>query len=707
MATRKNRDNQRTKARHRRNTDQPRAARRRKKITRFTNQMRAKLLVLFGGVCLVLAALIVRIVYIQKVDGDRYSKIVLAQQQYNSTTIPFQRGNITDCNGTVLATSVDVYNVALDCKVINEKKEYLRATVRALVKCFPELDAATLKEEIQKRGNSQYYVVAKKLPYEQIEPFLAIQDDKKKNPNVQGVWFEKEYQRKYPFGKLACSTIGFTAAGDVGVNGLEKYYDSILNGTNGREYGYLNTENDFEKTVINAQNGDTIVSTIDVNIQKVVEQEIQNFNDQYAYNARDGAGSENTAVVVTNPGTGEILAMAASPSFDLNNPRDLSVNYDEAQIAAMSDDEKMEALNRIWENYCLTQTYEPGSTAKPFTVAAALETGAVSVDESFFCDGFEHIGKRDIHCSKRSGHGPQTLKEAVMNSCNDVMMQLANRSGTDGFVKYQEIFNLGMKTNIDLPGEARTDSLIYHADNMDPTALATNAFGQNFNVTMIQMVSAYNSILNGGTYYQPHVVKKILDDKGNTVKTIEPTIVRETISKETSDLLKDYMYATVSKGTAKYAKVEGYSMGGKTGTAEMLPRHNGQYLVSYIGFAPVEEPQVLIYVVVKRPNVADQADSKYAQTIAKNILSQILPYMNIYPDEDENGNIIDGANELQKADQTKQLKKGKKKSTDDVQSEATDDTPDAQPDSPANEEQDPAPDTTPVNEKAVKQEETE
>ena len=264
-----------------------------------------------------------------------------------------------------------------------------------------------------------------------------------------------------------------------------------------------------------------------------------------------------------------------------------------------------------------------------------------------------------------------------------------------------------MKTNIDLPGEARTDSLIYHADNMDPTALATNAFGQNFNVTMIQMVSAYNSILNGGTYYQPHVVKKILDDKGNTVKTIEPTIVRETISKETSDLLKDYMYATVSKGTAKYAKVEGYSMGGKTGTAEMLPRHNGQYLVSYIGFAPVEEPQVLIYVVVKRPNVADQADSKYAQTIAKNILSQILPYMNIYPDEDENGNIIDGANELQKADQTKQLKKGKKKSTDDVQSEATDDTPDAQPDSPANEEQDPAPDTTPVNEKAVKQEETE
>lgn len=620
------------------------------KFDRVTQGMRWKMSSVFLLICLAMFCLAARVACIQYENKDEYQKMVLAQQGYGGSTIPFQRGNITDCNGTILATSVDVYNVVLDCKVINSKAAYKEATIQALVKCFPQLDAATLEKEITDRKDSQYYVVAKKLPYEETRKFLKIQKNTKKHPNVQGVWFEKEYERNYPMKSLASTIIGFTTSGNEGINGLESYYNDVLNGTDGRQYGYLNQQNDYEQRVIDATDGQSLVTTIDANIQSIVEKKILEYNEQYRDNFREGAGSENTAVIVADPKNGEILAMAEYPTYDLSDPRDLTAYYSQEAIDAMTEDEKYDILNKLWQNYCITNSYEPGSTAKLFTVAAALETGSVHPDEKFICDGFQQVGNRQIHCVNRGGHGEETIQQAIMNSCNDVMMQLVERMGPKNFIDYQTIFNIGLKTGIDLPGEVKTADQIYTENTMNATALATNSFGQNFNVTMIEMVAAYNSILNGGSYYRPHVVKKILDSEGNTLKTVEPVKVRETISKETGEYLKQYLQATVSEGTAKAAKVEGYSMGGKTGTAETYPRKNEQYLVSFIGYVPANDPQVLVYSVINRPNVEDQAHSTYAQILTKNVLEEILPYMNIYPDETEDPDAKEkGAEDLPEA----------------------------------------------------------
>ncbi|MFQ7239351.1 MAG: peptidoglycan D,D-transpeptidase FtsI family protein [Roseburia intestinalis] len=581
--------------------------------------------------------------YIEYTSGDKYEKIVLSQQEYDSQTIPYQRGDIVDSKGTVLATSIAVYNVILDCSVMTSKDEYIEPTIQALASCFEDLDSNTLYGYAKDQKDSRYIVLKKKASYEEIQPFVEMQEavdekGKKVNPDIKGVWFEKEYQREYPYGALGSSIVGFTASGNVGVNGLEQYYNETLNGVDGREYGYLNTDNNFEKTIKAAKNGNTVVSTIDSHIQSVVEQKIADFNETYTGNFReDEPGASHVGVLIMNPNNGDVLAMANYPNYDLSNPRDLSAYYTQEEIDAMDEDAQMDALNQLWQNFCTTYTYEPGSTAKPFTVAAGLETGKVSTGDSFYCDGYEHVGGHDIHCVNRSGHGMETLEQTLMNSCNDAMMQISYRLGSDIFTKYQQIFGFGQRTGIDLPGEARTDSLIYTADNMGPVDLATNAFGQNFNTTMIQLATAYCSLVNGGSLYQPYVVKRITDESGNTISEVTPTLLRETVSKSTSDALKQYMYSTVTGGTAVTAKVDGYSMGGKTGTAQKAGRDGVNYLVSFIGFAPVEDPQLVIYCVVDEPNVAEQFHSTYAQNIVREILEEVLPYMNIYRDEDTTG----------------------------------------------------------------------
>lgn len=598
---------------------------------------------MFSAIAVLLTGLIGRLMYIEYTSGDKYEKIVLSQQEYDSQTIPYQRGDIVDSKGTVLATSIAVYNVILDCSVMTSKDEYIEPTIQALASCFEDLDSNTLYGYAKDQKDSRYIVLKKKASYEEIQPFVEMQEavdekGKKVNPDIKGVWFEKEYQREYPYGALGSSIVGFTASGNVGVNGLEQYYNETLNGVDGREYGYLNTDNNFEKTIKAAKNGNTVVSTIDSHIQSVVEQKIADFNETYTGNFReDEPGASHVGVLIMNPNNGDVLAMANYPNYDLSNPRDLSAYYTQEEIDAMDEDAQMDALNQLWQNFCTTYTYEPGSTAKPFTVAAGLETGKVSTGDSFYCDGYEHVGGHDIHCVNRSGHGMETLEQTLMNSCNDAMMQISYRLGSDIFTKYQQIFGFGQRTGIDLPGEARTDSLIYTADNMGPVDLATNAFGQNFNTTMIQLATAYCSLVNGGSLYQPYVVKRITDESGNTISEVTPTLLRETVSKSTSDALKQYMYSTVTGGTAVTAKVDGYSMGGKTGTAQKAGRDGVNYLVSFIGFAPVEDPQLVIYCVVDEPNVAEQFHSTYAQNIVREILEEVLPYMNIYRDEDTTG----------------------------------------------------------------------
>lgn len=543
------------------------AKKRRKPWLKFPKRMQKKLIVMFSAIAVLLTGLIGRLMYIEYTSGDKYEKIVLSQQEYDSQTIPYQRGDIVDSKGTVLATSIAVYNVILDCSVMTSKDEYIEPTIQALASCFEDLDSNTLYGYAKDQKDSRYIVLKKKASYEEIQPFVEMQEavdekGKKVNPDIKGVWFEKEYQREYPYGALGSSIVGFTASGNVGVNGLEQYYNETLNGVDGREYGYLNTDNNFEKTIKAAKNGNTVVSTIDSHIQSVVEQKIADFNETYTGNFReDEPGASHVGVLIMNPNNGDVLAMANYPNYDLSNPRDLSAYYTQEEIDAMDEDAQMDALNQLWQNFCTTYTYEPGSTAKPFTVAAGLETGKVSTGDSFYCDGYEHVGGHDIHCVNRSGHGMETLEQTLMNSCNDAMMQISYRLGSDIFTKYQQIFGFGQRTGIDLPGEARTDSLIYTADNMGPVDLATNAFGQNFNTTMIQLATAYCSLVNGGSLYQPYVVKRITDESGNTISEVTPTLLRETVSKSTSDALKQYMYSTVTGGTAVTAKVDGYSMG--------------------------------------------------------------------------------------------------------------------------------------------------
>lgn len=618
---------------------------------RFTRKMQKKLAVLFIFIMLALTALGGRLVYIYKNDGEKYSKQVLAHQDYNSRTIVAKRGDIVDRKGTVLATSEEVYNVILDAKVMttSSKGECVEPTIQALVSCF-DADESEIRELVTNNPTSQYYVLMKRVPYDQMQAFQDLADavdekGTKINPKIKGVWFEKEYTRKYNYGTLACDLLGFTlGTGTQGMYGIEEYYNEYLTGTNGREYGYLNSDADLERTVKEPANGNTVVSTIDINVQQIVEKHIQKFNDDHKNEAREGDGAENIGVIISNPNNGEILAMASSPTFDLSDPRSIE------GVEGLDEDAAMELLNQRWKNFCISENYEPGSTAKPFTVAAGIESGQMKGDESYYCDGVQEVGGWKIKCVNRSGHGMENIAQAISNSCNDALMQMASKIGVAEFCKYQSIFNIGYKTGIDLPGEE--SGLIYTEDNMGPTELATNSFGQNFNVNMTQMVAGFSSLINGGYYYQPHVVKKINSANGGTVETMDSNLVRQSISASTSEKMRSYLFETVQNGTGRSAKVPGYSMGGKTGTAERVGRDKTNYLISFIGYAPAEKPQVVVYVVIDRPNIYPQSQSKYATTLAKDIMTEVLPYMNIFPDQEYTEEELAAMNEQNEANQT-------------------------------------------------------
>ena len=619
---------------------QQRLKKRKEKPKKFTIRMKKKLIFLFLVIAGALAGLIGRIMYIQYAKGATYEKIVLSQQAYDSETIPYRRGDILDAKGTILATSTDVYNLILDCKVLTSdvggKQPYLEPTLTALFSCYPELNESEIRSLVADSPDSQYNVLLKKISYEEMQKYASLAADTKTNPNLKGVWFEKSYIRTYPYGSLASPVIGFTRSDNVGMLGLESYYDDVLSGTNGRRYGYLNSDNDLEKTVREAVDGDTIVTTVDANLQSIVENKIKEFCDTFEDNYREGAAASNIGVMIMNPQNGEVKAMAQYPTFDLTDPWNLEGIYTKEEINAMSEDELSDARNRLWTNYCVSSTYEPGSTAKPFTVACGLETGTLKGNESFVCDGGETISGHTIRCVNRNGHGTETIRTAIMDSCNDALMQMSYRIGAENFCNYQNIFGFGLRTNVDLPGEARTDSLLHHVEDMKTVDLATNSFGQNFNVTMIQMASAFSSLVNGGDYYQPHMVSKILDENGNVIRTIDPVRIKQTISEETSEQIKSYLYDTVSEGTGRYAKVAGYSMGGKTGTAQKSvsgAKDEKNYLVSFIGYLPADDPQLVIYAVVDEPNTKDQAHSTYAQNLVREILEEALPYLNIYQDE--------------------------------------------------------------------------
>ncbi|MCD8020710.1 MAG: penicillin-binding protein 2 [Clostridiales bacterium] len=487
--------------------------------------------------------------------------------------------------------------------------------------------------------------------------------------NIEGVRFEENYKRVYPYGSLACRVLGFVSSGNVGNWGIEQAYNDTLNGTNGRSYYYFNQELEQEKTVYEAIDGNSVVSTIDMQIQQVIEEKLAAFDEE--------VGSAMTSILVMNPQNGEILAMASSNPYDLNdymNEEYLLSLYSQSEIDEMNayteelaaqeeesaaeegtteeeslseestteeddeedDDDRMtiyDAFYTLWKNPIISDTYEPGSTYKPFTVAAGLETGVLSGDEEYYCTGSLTVGNRNIGCSHV--HGNITLKDAVAQSCNVSMMNIAFNEGADLFYEYQNLFGFGRKTGIDLPGEAYTNSLVYTAETCENDAtLATNAFGQNFNCTMIQMAAGFASLINGGYYYEPHIVKEIQDSDGGVVEEIEAEVLRETISEETSEIMRSYLKETVETGTGTKAQIAGYSVGGKTGTAEKLPRNKEDYYVSFMGFTPAEDPEVLIYVTIDEPNVEDQANAALAVNLEKECMEEIVEILGIEPTEE-------------------------------------------------------------------------
>ena len=567
-----------------------RQRKRKKPQPKINHTMRGKLVGLFAVVILALVCLLGRITYINATSGTKYKKRVLlqAQQSYQSSVLPAKRGNIYDCNGNLLATSQKVYTVILDCKEVNdEKHDYVDATVKALVDVLG-IDEDDIRKKLTDpaTSSSQYQILKKQITMDQkkaFEEYASPGEDSglsekelEERANVQGVWFEEDYLRIYPFDELACDTIGFTLSRETADAGLEGYYNSTLMGTDGRQYGYINDESDAEQTIMEPVTGESIETSLDVGAQQIVEKYVNGF--------KASMGAKNIGVIVMRPSTGEIIAMDGGDRYDLNNPRDMSQVYSQEEIDKMSDEETVTALNAMWSNFCVTDAFEVGSVVKPIVMAGALEKGKISATDTFNCDGGETFGANGdtyIKCAVwPDAHGTETLREVIANSCNDGMMQIAAKMGTEAFLKAQSLFNFGSRTGIDLPNEGA--GVIHTTETMGETELACSAFGQGFTCTMLQEINAMCSVINGGYYYQPHLVTAIKDSSGGTVRTINPVLLKQTISSDISADIRSYMQASVLEGTSRTSKVEGYSSGGKTGTAEKLPRGNKKYIVSFI-----------------------------------------------------------------------------------------------------------------------------
>ena len=719
-----------------RNTEEEEKRKRRQtKILPF--YMQEKLMVGFVFLILLFAVLSSVIFGMVRKNSEEYSRIVLGQRQsgYGSRSIQARRGDILDRNGTILATSEKVYNLIVDPRAITSRSDdrYEKAVVDALREYFKgdeRLDTVSSLLEEQKKlstgKKSAYFKFKEDMSFDEKDAFQKFMDEKnaayRKSGNkyeIKGLSFEDKYKRSYPYKELACNVIGFSSQDNSGgTGGVEQYYNNDLIGTNGREYGYLDSDTKLQSVIREASDGDSIVTTLNFNIQRTAEKYLQEWQ-------KEDVGSKMAAAIVMNPKNGEILAMASTNQFDLNHPRELDKTlypdallneYGKKEALAkykrehdgkeISEDalstvytpEEISSLgaqvawNQMWRNVAVSDTYEPGSTAKPFTIAGALEENAIVPSTQFTCDGYIKISDGvhtwTIRCHKRDGHGTLDAEQALMQSCNVYLMDTAFQEGAENFVKYQHIFGFGEKTGIDLPGEADTKDLIYTADTLGKTSLATNSFGQNYNVSMIQMAAGFSSIVNGGSYYKPHVVKQILNANGTVIKDVEPELVRVTNSKSTSDFLKEALYQTVEQGTGRPAKIQGYHVGGKTGTAQKLHRSEKNYLVSFCGFAPVEDPELLVYVIVDTPNLEGeaQASASFATKIEQKIMKDALQFLNIPPQgETDPEDSLNKNLEEEKKENAKEADKAEGNSEDEKQ-DSDEEVPDNLPESTKNEE---------------------
>lgn len=595
-----------------------RRRRRRGKPKRFSRKMCITVFLVFCVCLFTFGVLLFKIYRINSKDGDRYRKEALSQQSYTNTVLNYQRGDVKDRNNTTLAVSVRKYDLVLEPRTLGKDEKKKQATVDAIAKTFG-VASSVVEEVIQKKPNSMYEHIdgLKELPAKKVDKFKK----QIKKERLEGVWFEEVYKRNYPLKTVGASIIGFMNSNNQGTYGVEEQYNSVLNGTTGREYGYFDSNMNLQRTIKEAKDGNSVVLTIDANVQKIIEDEIADFQ-------KNGTGAKTIAMMVMNPKNGEILAMASNSTFDLNDPQNLASMYSEQKIAAMTDKEKNENLLSMWSNFCVGSAYEPGSTFKPFTIAAALDENIISGKSTFQCNGVNKVADREIHCSNRNGHGMLDLRHALMESCNAALMDIGLGLGRNKFSKYNKLYGFGQRTGVDLPGE--TSGLIHTKEELNPVELATSSFGQTQTVTMVQMLSGFSSLINGGNYYQPHLVKEIQNSNGDVVKTIDPVIVKRTTSEDTSSKLRSYLKSTVEEGTAAPAQVKGYSIGGKTGTAEKRPVSAKKYLVSFIGCEPAEDPEVAYYVIIDEPHVKDQAHSTYATEFSSKVMKRVLPFLGQY-----------------------------------------------------------------------------
>lgn len=561
---------------------------------------RKKVMIVFVAVFFIMMFLIGRLVYLMIFCSEYYGNKAENLHE-RERDIKAARGKLLDVNGTVLATNKSVCTIS----VIHNQMEEPEKVIAMLVK-----ELGISEETARKR-------VEKVSSIERVKTNVAKETgDAIRAYGLSGVKVDEDYKRYYPYGTLASKVLGFTGADNQGILGLEVKYDEYLQGTNGKiltltDARGIEIENAGESR-LEPVNGYDLCLSLDRNIQMYCE--------QAAKKVCTKKSADSVSVIVMNPQNGELMAMVNYPEFDLNDPFTLAGDTGKT----VSAEEKQDLLNKMWRNQCISDTYEPGSTFKIITAAAALEEGVVKLDDAFFCPGYKIVEDRRIRCARTTGHGAETFETGIMNSCNPVFMELGERLGAENFVGYFKQFGLLSKTNIDLPGEAGT--IMHKTENIGPVELATISFGQSFQITPIQLVTTVSSIINGGTRVTPHFGVSVQDADGNTVKTFSYETHENICTAETSETMRYLLEKVVSEGTGKNAKIEGFSIGGKTATSQTLPRSDHKYISSFLGFAPADNPQVLVLVVINNPQGIYYGGT-IAAPVAKEIFENILPYL--------------------------------------------------------------------------------
>ncbi len=562
-----------------------------------------KILVVFLCAVTVILALVGRLVYLMVFDAEYYQKKAEALHE-REREIKAARGEIIDTNGTVLATNKTVCTISVIHSQITDSERVIQALAQTL-----EMEEEIVRKKVEKVSSM-----------ERIKTNVDKETgDKIRDMELDGVKVDEDFKRYYPYNELASKVLGFTGGDNQGIIGLEVKYEEYLKGIN----GMILTTTDARGVELEGVAEDRLEPVAGNTLQISLDYNIQTYAQQMAEKVMEKKQADKVAILLMNPQNGEILAMVNVPEFDLNDPFTLNTGEESSN---MSDEEKQDALNQMWRNGCINDTYEPGSIFKIITASACLEEGVVHLDDSFSCPGYRIVEDRKIRCHKVGGHGAETFVQGIQNSCNPVFIDIGLRLGVDNFYKYFQQFGLLNLTGVDLPGEAGT--IMHKKENVGLVELATMSFGQSFQVTPIQMATTVSSLVNGGRRITPHFGVRVLDSDGNEVEEFQCEEKKGIISEETSATMRVLLKSVVSEGSGKSAYIEGYEIGGKTATSQTLPRSANKYISSFIGFAPADHPQVLGMCIIYNPQGVYYGGT-IAAPVIREIFENILPYLGI------------------------------------------------------------------------------